>query len=75
MGWNHHLEAIGLQNGNSGLIHPWIKATLHATKHQAHPSPLLAVCWIHPRETIGKPFRRQRRQERFHRCQLWTQQP
>ena len=49
IGWNHHLEAIGLKDGHGGLVHPWIKASLDATKHQAHPSALLALCWIHPR--------------------------
>ena len=73
IGWNHHLEAIGLEDGHGGLVHPWIKATLDATEHQSHPSPLCALRRIHPREAIGKPLRWQRRQKRFHRFQLWAQ--
>ena len=57
-GWNHHLKAIGLQDGHGGLVHPRIKATLDATQHQTHPPASLALRWTHERETIGKPLGR-----------------
>jgi len=74
VGRNHHFNAVGAEDAHRRAGHRRIEQTLHAAQDQSHPIAPRTGGGHHQRVGIAERLCAQRRQQPFHRRDLWPEQ-